>query len=148
MIHSTTKKTELVCLYIFYRPNKNASRTDQTNDDQKAYAFAPTYGDGSTDFHYHMISVVVISYSNTRQSMLADYVAIEMGCFDDYLDAAPHAKKMRGNGITTFILHVAQCITFNQTMFLQQHLLPMHGWSNYIQVKVSRLLKTLRHLLI
>ena len=47
--------------------------------------------------------------------MLVDYTVTETGCFDDYLDAAPHAKKMRGNGITTFILDVAQCITFNQT---------------------------------
>ena len=38
-----------------------------------------------------------------------------MGCFDDYSDAAPHAKTMRGNGITTCILHVSQCIIFNQT---------------------------------
>ena len=45
--------------------------------------------------------------------MLVDYAVTEMGCFDNYSDAAPHAKTMRGNGITTFILHVAQCITFN-----------------------------------
>ena len=38
-----------------------------------------------------------------------------MGCFDDYLDFAPRANTIRGNGITTFILHVAQYITFNQT---------------------------------
>ena len=31
-----------------------------------------------------------------------------MGCFYDYLDAAPHAKTMRGNDITTFLLHVSQ----------------------------------------
>ena len=35
----------------------------------------------------------------------------------DYLDAAPHAKMMRGNGITNFLLQVAQFITFNQTSF-------------------------------
>ena len=29
------------------------------NNDQNAYAFAPTYGDGSTDINRHMISVVV-----------------------------------------------------------------------------------------
>ena len=40
-----------------------------------------------------------------------------MGCFDDYLDAALRAKTMGGNVITTFLLHVAQCITFNQTIF-------------------------------
>ena len=45
--------------------------------------------------------------------MLVDYAVIEMGFFNDYEDAAPHAKTMRVNGITTFILHVAQCITFN-----------------------------------
>ena len=61
-----------------------------------------------------MISVVVFFYSNTLKSMLVDYAVTEMGCFDDYLDAAPHAKTMRGNGITKFILHAAQCITFRQ----------------------------------
>ena len=55
------KKTQLVCLYIFYRPNKNASITDITNDYLTYYRFAPTYGYRSTDFHCHMISVVVFS---------------------------------------------------------------------------------------
>ena len=40
-----------------------------------------------------------------------------MGLFDNYLDDAPRAKNMRGNGITNFLLHVAQCITLNQTIF-------------------------------
>ena len=48
----------MVCLHFVYRPKKNASRTDITNDDQKDYAFAPTYGDEYTAFHRHMISVV------------------------------------------------------------------------------------------
>ena len=61
MIPSTIKTTQLVCLYYINRPNKNESRTDLTNDDQRAYEFAPTYGDGSTDYHRHMISVVVFS---------------------------------------------------------------------------------------
>ena len=74
-IYDTLNKrmTQLVCVYIFYRPKKNANRTDITNDDQKAYAFAPTYGDGLTTFHCHMISVVLFSYSHTLQSMLMDY---------------------------------------------------------------------------
>ena len=59
----------------------------------KYYAFSPTYGDGSTAYHRHMISVVVFFYSITLQSMLADYAVKEMGCFDDYSDAAPRAKK-------------------------------------------------------
>ena len=82
------------------------------NDDKKAYVFAPTYGDRSTAFHRHMISVFY-PYSNTLQNMLADYEVTEMGCFDDYLDAAPHAKTMRVNVITNFLLHISQCIAFN-----------------------------------
>ena len=50
--------------------------------------------------------------------MLMDYEVTDMGCFDDYSDAAPHAKTMRGNGITTIILHVSQCINFHQTQFV------------------------------
>ena len=61
-----------------------------------------------------MISVVVFSYSNELQSMLVDYVVTEMGCFGGYSGATPRVKTMRVNGITTFILHVAKCITFNQ----------------------------------
>ena len=37
-----------------------------------------------------------------------------MVCFCDYSDAAPRAKTMRENGITTFLLHVSQCMTFRQ----------------------------------
>ena len=33
--------------------------------------------------------LLCVSYSNTLQSMLVDYTVIDMGCFDDYLDAAP-----------------------------------------------------------
>ena len=47
--------------------------------------------------------------------MLVDYTVTNMGSFVDYSDAAPRSKIMSGNGSTTFILHVAQCITFNQT---------------------------------
>ena len=38
-----------------------------------------------------------------------------MGSLNHYLDAAPQGKSMRGNGITTFLLHVTQCIISNQT---------------------------------
>ena len=47
--------------------------------------------------------------------MLVDYAVTEMCFLDDYSDTAPQGKSMRGNGITTFILHVAQCIIFNKT---------------------------------
>ena len=117
------KKKQFIFLYIFYRPKQNASRKDPTNDDQKVSVFAPTYGDGSTAFNHHMISVVVFYYSNTLQSTLVDYTVTEMGCFDEYSDAAPSAKKIRENGITTFILHVAECITFNQTKKLTAKLI-------------------------
>ena len=99
---------------------------DIINEYQNAYAFAPTYGDGSTAFHRLMISVVVFFYSNTLIIMFVDYSVIEMVLFDDYLDAAPRAKKMRGNCITTFLLHFFQCITFHLKKVLQQHLLPNH----------------------
>ena len=112
--------------YIFYRPNKNASRTDITNDGEKAYAFVPTYGDESTASHCHIISVVVFFYPNTHQIMLVDYAITQMGSFDDYLDAALRAKTKRVNGNTTFLLHVTQCITFHQQNLLQKHLLPRH----------------------
>ena len=47
--------------------------------------------------------------------MLVDYAVTEICCFDDYSDAAPRAQTMRGNGITTFLLHVSECINFRQT---------------------------------
>ena len=88
------------------------------NDGQKYYAFASTYGDGSTAFHYHGISVVVFFCSNKLQIMLVDYAVNKMSCFDYYSEATPRAKTRGGNGITIFLLHVAQCITFNQTIFV------------------------------
>ena len=50
--------------------------------------------------------------------MFVDYTVIEMGWFGDYLDAAPRAKTMTGNGITTFPLHYSQRINFNKTKFV------------------------------
>ena len=96
------------------------------NYDEKAYKYVPTYGDESTGYHRHMISVVIFFYSNTFKSMLVDYVVTYMGCFEDYSDDASRAKTMRGNGITTFLLHVAQCITFRKKNLLQQHLFPRY----------------------
>ena len=40
--------------------------------------------------------------------MLVYYAITEMSCFGDYSDAAPRAKTMGGNGISTFILQVLQ----------------------------------------
>ena len=47
--------------------------------------------------------------------MLIEYAATEMGFLDDYSDAHPNHKSIRGNAITTFLFHVAQCIIFNLT---------------------------------
>ena len=46
-IHDTlkNKNKKLVSLYFSYRTKKNACRMDITNDDEKAYIFAPMYGD-------------------------------------------------------------------------------------------------------
>ena len=49
--------------------------------------------------------------------MLVDYAVTDMGLFGDDLDAAPRAKKMRGNGLTTILLRVAQYITFHPFYF-------------------------------
>ena len=61
-----------------------------------------------------MISVVVFSYSETLKSMLNEYAASYMGFLHDYSDDDPNHKSIRGNGNTTFILHVAQCIISGQ----------------------------------
>ena len=55
--------------------------------------------------------------------MLVDDAVTEMGCFDDYSNSAPRAKTMRGNGVTTFLFHVAQCITFHQTNLVTSRLI-------------------------
>ena len=47
--------------------------------------------------------------------MLIEYAATEMGFLDDYSDADPNHKSIRGNDITTFLFHVAQYIIFNLT---------------------------------
>ena len=47
--------------------------------------------------------------------MLIEYAATEMGFLDDYSDADPNHKSIRGNGITTFLFHVAQYILFHLT---------------------------------
>ena len=50
--------------------------------------------------------------------MLVDYEVTEMGSLDDYLDAAPQGKSMRVNGITTFLLYVAQYDSLYFLVFL------------------------------
>ena len=87
-------------------------------DDENAYKLGPKYGGESTGLHRHMISVVVFSYSETLKSMLIKYADTEMGFLDDYYNADLNHKSIRGNGITTFLFHVAQCIIFN----LKNHL--------------------------
>ena len=46
---------------------------------------------------------------------MVEYVSTEIGFLDDYSDADPNHKSIRGNGITTFLFHVAQCIILNLT---------------------------------
>ena len=38
-----------------------------------------------------------------------------MDFLDDYSDADPNHKSIRGNGITTYLFHVSQCIIFHIT---------------------------------
>ena len=75
MMHSETRNFWLVLLYYIYKPKTNAPRTKNTNDDEKAYKYGPLHGGESTGFHYHMIPVVVFSYSERLESMLVEYAA-------------------------------------------------------------------------
>ena len=63
-------------LFYIYKPKTNTSRTNITNDDEQAYNVFPLYGGESTDFHCHMIPVVVFNYSETLESILVDYAAV------------------------------------------------------------------------
>ena len=105
----------VVSLYYVYKPKTDTPRTKNTVDDENAYTLGPKYGGESSRLHRYMISVVVFSYSETPKSMFIEYAAIEMGFLDNYSNADPNNKSIRGNGITTFIFHVAQCIIFNLT---------------------------------
>ena len=51
--------------------------------------------------------------------MLVEYAATEMGFLDDYSDADPNHKSIRGNGITKFLFHVTQCIIFCLTNYVK-----------------------------
>ena len=42
-----------------------------------------------------------------------------MGFLDDYSDADPNQKSIRGNVITKFLFHVAQCILFCLIFFVK-----------------------------
>ena len=53
--------------------------------------------------------------------MLIEYAATEMGFLDDYSDADKNHKSIRGNGITTYIFHVAQCILFCLTNYVKNN---------------------------
>ena len=103
----------VVSLYYVYKPKTDTPRTKNMKDDENAYKLGPKYGGEFSGLHRHMISVVVFYYSETLKSMLIEYVATEMGFIDDYYDSDPNHKSIRGNGITTFLFHVAQCIIFN-----------------------------------
>ena len=68
--------------------------------------------------------------------MLVDYVVTDMGTFGNYLDAVPRSKTMRGDGITTFIFHVSQCIIINQTKFVTALLIP-EDWLNSLYLRLD-----------
>ena len=64
-----------------------------------------------------------------------------MVCFDDYLDNAIRVKTMRGNVITTFLLHVSQCITLNQTKFVTATIIyeaPLKSLNSRLEFKVIK----------
>ena len=108
------RKTQMVCMYFVYRAKKNEEISSITSLDQKAYEMEPTYGKSGM-WRRHMISVVVFSTSFELQSMLVDYAGTEAGILDNYSDAAPDNKSIRGLGSATLLLHIAQCFAFLQT---------------------------------
>ena len=63
--------------------------------------------------------------------MLVEYEATEMGSLDDYSDSNTNHKNIRGNGINTFLLHVAQCIIFNQTNRVKTILIADVLWKSF-----------------
>ena len=71
-----------------------------------------------------------------------------MGCFDDYSDAAPRAKTMRGNGITTLVLHVDQCITFHLKKIVTATLIAKALLNSFYSRLGFKFIKYLWHLLI
>ena len=102
-----------------------------------------TYGDELTAYHRHMISFVVFFYPNKLKSMLVDNAVTDMGFFDDYSDVDPRARTMRGNCIITFLLYVAQCITFHKKNVTETLIS-----EEFLKSFYSRLLNILQHLLI
>ena len=66
-----------------------------------------------------------------------------MGFVDDYYDADSNQKSISGNGITTFLFHVSQCILFCLTNYVKTILISNASLKSFIQGWVSRLLKIL-----
>ena len=73
---------------------------------------APLYAFMRTAVRLHLRNQTIYLPTVSFVSFCRTY----MGIFyhDYYSDTAPQGKIMRGNGITTFILHVAQCIILNK----------------------------------
>ena len=63
-------------------------------------------------FNELLAIIIVLTQFVRQKSMLVEYAATEMGFLDNYSDADPNHKSIRGNVITTFLFHVAQCIIF------------------------------------
>ena len=94
-----------------------------------------------------MISVVVFYYSNTLQSMLKDYAVTEMGCFDDYSDATPCAKKMRGMVLLPFFSNLIN-VSLSIFVFVTAALISEISLKSLYSRLGFKVIKYLRHLLI
>ena len=73
--------------------------------------------------------------------MLVDFAVTEMGFLEDYSDAAPQGKSMGGNGITSFLLHVSQCIIFNQIYRVKTTLIVNAQWKSFYSRLGFKLIK-------
>ena len=106
----------MVGLFLVHKQKSSSVDLSTSVLDGKAYVAEPSYG-LKMDLYRHLVSVVVFStiHNPKFKSMTIDYAVTEFGCFDHYSDASPVANTMRGNGITVFLLHVAQCIVFEKS---------------------------------
>ena len=71
-----------------------------------------------------------------------------MGFLGDYPDADPNHKSIRLNGITTFLLHVAHCIIFDQTKRVKTILIDNASLKSFYSRLGFKVIKDFENLLI
>ena len=117
MISSATKIHNWFAYIYFYRPNKNAYITDLTNNDKKLMHLCQHMEMGPLIFTIIWYQMLCFTTQTNFKvcwwiMQLHKWVALMIICM------LHHVQKMGVNSITTFLLNISQCITFNQTKFV------------------------------